>query len=200
MAEQKVIIMMADGLEECEALNVVDVLRRAEIDVQMVSINGKKHVDGSHGIGIDTDADLSELMPEGIEDAGKLAGELDMLILPGGMPGTKYLGSDARLIGLIAEMDKREKWLTAICAAPSVYAQAGILTGYRATCYPAFMDMLDEHGANITEDGAVVDGHFVTSRGLGTAISFGLTLVKVLLGAEKAEAVRDEIVSKAEIY
>ena len=200
MADKNVIIMMADGLEECEALNVVDVLRRAGIDLKMVSINGKKHVDGSHGIGIDTDLDLSDLLPDGVEGAATLADKLDMVILPGGMPGTKYLGSDARLIGLIAEMDKREKWLTAICAAPTVYAQAGLLTGRKATCYPALLDVLDEHGADVSEEKVVIDGHFVTSRGLGTAMSFGLTLTKVLISQEKAEEVRADIVSTDEIF
>ena len=200
MADKNVIIMMADGLEECEALNVVDVLRRAGIDLKMVSINGKKHVDGSHGIGIDTDLDLSDLLPDGAEGAAALADKLDMVILPGGMPGTKHLGSDARLIGLIAEMDKREKWLAAICAAPTVYAQAGLLTGRKATCYPALLDVLDEHGADVSEEKVVIDGHFVTSRGLGTAMSFGLTLIKVLISQEKAEEVRADIVSTDDIF
>lgn len=200
MADKNVIIMMADGLEECEALNVVDVLRRAGIDLKMVSINGKKHVDGSHGIGIDTDLDLSDLLPDGVEGAAALADKLDMVILPGGMPGTTYLGSDARLIGLIAEMDKREKWLAAICAAPTVYAQAGLLTGRKATCYPALLDVLDEHGADVSEEKVVIDGHFVTSRGLGTAMSFGLTLAKVLISQEKAEEVRADIVSTDDIF
>ena len=197
MADKNVLIMMADGLEECEALNVVDVLRRAEIDVKMVSINGKKHVVGSHGIGIDTDLDLGDLLAD--KSAADLASELDMLILPGGMPGTKYLGDDARLIGLIAEMDKQDKWLAAICAAPTVYAQAGLLTGHKATCYPAMLEVLDELGAQISNDKAVIDGHFVTSRGLGTAITLGLTLVKILIDQKTAEELREDIVSTDEI-
>ena len=198
MADKNVVIMMADGLEECEALNVVDVLRRAGVGVKMVSINGKKHVDGSNGIAIDTDMDIADLFAD--REAFAVADELDMVILPGGMPGTTNLANCGQLIGLIAEMDKKEKWLAAICAAPSVYAQAGLLTGHRATCYPAFMEVLDEHGAKTEETPVVVDGHFVTSRGLGTAISFGFTLIRILCGKEKAAEVRDSIISDAPVF
>ena len=192
-----VALMMADGLEECEALNVLDVLRRAGVDVKTVSINGKSHVLGSHEIGIDCDTDIADLLADGTEAA---ADALDMLILPGGMPGTKYLGECEPLVKLIAAMDQRGKWLGAICAAPMVYAQCGVLNGRNATCYPGCDPVLKENGAAFREDKVVIDGHVVTSRGLGTAISFGLTLIGVLLGKEKAEEIRASIVSEDPIF
>ena len=191
-------LLMAEGLEECEALNVVDLLRRAGVDVRTVSLNADRHVTGSNGIGIDTDMTMDELYAD--REAFAAAEDLEMLILPGGMPGTKNLGNSAKVIGLIAEMNRQEKWLAAICAAPSVFAQAGFLTGRKATSYPAFMEVLDEAGAQIQEKAVVVDGHFVTSRGLGTAIPFGLTLIRVLKGQEKAEEIRDSIVSDDAIF
>lgn len=192
-----VVLMMADGCEECEALNTLDVLRRGGVDVATVCINGKKHVVGSHDIGIDCDMDLSELLADG---AAEVAAGLRMLILPGGMPGTKHLGDCAPLVGLIGEMNKQEKWLAAICAAPMVYAQTGVLTGHEAICYPGFEPVLEENGATIKEEAVVVDSHFITSRGLGTAISFGLTCLRVLMGEVKAYEIRDSIVSKDPIF
>lgn len=193
-----VILMMADGLEECEALNTLDILRRGGVNVATVSINGKKHVVSAHDVGIDCDCDLAELLAD--RSAAEIANDLQMLILPGGMPGTKYLGCCAPLIGLIGEMNKREKWLAAICAAPTVYAQCGVLTGHEAICYPGMENILDENGAAVKEEAVVVDGNFVTSRGLGTSISFGLTLVRVLMGEVKAYEVRDSIVSKDQVF
>lgn len=198
MKKTDVILMMADGLEECEALNTLDVLRRAGVDVATVSINGKKHVVGSHDIGIDCDMDLAELLAD--KSTAEVAADLQMLILPGGMPGTNNLGDCAPLVGLIGEMNKQGKWLAAICAAPMVFAHTGVLTGHEAICYPGCEGVLEENGATIKTEAVVVDENFVTSRGLGTAISFGLTLVRVLMGELKAHEVRDSIVSKDEIF
>lgn len=170
----KVYIFLADGFEEIEGLTVVDLLRRAEIDIQMVSITGKKEVTGSHNITVLADALFEEL---NFEDA-------DLLVLPGGMPGTRYLGEHEGLGRLLEEFNNRKKLLAAICAAPSVLGTKGLLKGKNATCYPGFEDKLV--GANAMLQDVVRDDNVVTSRGMGTAIDFSLALIRELKSEAEA--------------
>ena len=175
-------VFLAEGFEEIEALTVVDLLRRAGIECRMVSISEKVEVTGSHGIMVQADEALGELDFSG----------LDMLILPGGMPGTKNLKACAPLAEQIRAFDAADKYLAAICAAPTVFGEMGLLRGRRACCYPGCEDALD--GAEVVTEEVAVDGHFTTSRGMGTAIPFGLALIERLLDPGAAEEMAKRIV------
>lgn len=183
----KVSVFFADGCEEVEALTVVDLLRRAGIHTDMVSITGNQLVTSSHQVGIQTDVLFEEMD----------FSDTDLLVLPGGMPGTLHLQAHEGLTTLLKKYDEEgkqgnNKYVAAICAAPSVLGGLGILKGRRACCYPGFEEKLT--GAEVEESPAVRDGHVITGRGMGTAIPFGLKLIEVLCGAEKAEEVKKSIV------
>lgn len=166
-----VYIFLAQGFEEIEALATVDILRRAEIDVKMVSIEGIFEVKGAHGIKV-----FADIMFDEMKD------EPEMLILPGGMPGTINLGKFEPL----CDMLKKAKCpIAAICAAPSVFGELGLLKGKKATCYPGFEDKL--YGAEISDLPVVVNDNVITSRGAGTAHLFGFALVSILRNGELAE-------------
>ncbi len=176
-----VYLFLADGCEEVEALTVVDILRRAKADVQTVSIMGRRNVVSSHNIEIMADMIFEEIK----EDA-------DMLVLPGGIPGTPNLAAHAGLDQLIRSSAEKGIYLAAICAAPTVYGKKGLLEGRRATCYPGMEDGL--LGAKVSYESVVVDGNFITSRGLGTAIDFGLKLVEILKDKNLADTIAQKIV------
>lgn len=178
----KVYIFLADGFEEIEGLTVVDLMRRADIDIVTVSIKESKEVTTAHGISLKTDAVFNET---DFSDA-------DMLVLPGGMPGTLHLGEYKPLAELLTQFYQKGGKIAAICAAPSVFAQLGFLEGRRATAYPSFLEKLS--GAKTCEDKVVVDGNVTTSRGMGTAIDFGLSLITQLVGEQKAEEIAASIV------
>lgn len=175
-------VFFADGFEEIEGLTVVDLLRRASLGVHMVSI-GEKKVTGSHGIAIETDM--------GIDAVAEKEG--DILVLPGGMPGTLHLGACEALKEKLLGAEKKGVRLAAICAAPSVLGDLGLLAGKQAVCYPGFEKRLT--GASVPEKVPVVtDGHVTTSRGMGTAIPFGLELIRILAGKEAAEEIAKGII------
>lgn len=173
--------MLADGFEEVEALAVVDVLKRADMEVKLVSVSGKEVVAGTHGIRIMTDLTFRNADFDGC----------DMIFLPGGMPGTVHLKEHAGLMRQIREFYEKGKWLAAICAAPSIFGGMGILEGKKAICFPGFEKYL--RGAEITEERVVLDGHIFTSRGMGTAIDLGLEIVKYLIGEEQSEELAKSI-------
>ena len=179
-----VYIFLADGFEDIEGLTVVDLMRRAGINIVTVSIKEGREVTTAHGISLKTDTVFGET---DFSDA-------DMLVLPGGMPGTLHLGECAPLAELLTEFYQKGGKIAAICAAPSVFARLGFLEGRRATAYPSFLDKLS--GAKTCEDSVVVDGNVTTSRGMGTAIDFGLCLIAQLEGEEKAAEIADSIVYK----
>ena len=179
---KKLGIFMANGCEEIEGLAVVDLVRRTgEIEITTISISDTKQVEGAHKITFFADALASEVKFD----------ELDGVILPGGMPGTLNLGADENVNAVIKKFAEEGKMVAAICAAPSVLGAAGILEGRHATCYPGFEDKLT--GAEVLEDAVVIDGHVITSRGMGTAIDFGLAIIWYLLDDEKAEKVKNGI-------
>ncbi len=180
----KVSIFLADGFEEVEGLTVVDLLRRARIDVTMVSIMGRNKITGAHDIVVEAD-ELYEDMD---------FSNMDALILPGGMPGTKYLGEHSELVKLLKSFNKDQKLIAAICAAPSVLGVNSILDGKKATSYPGFEDKLE--GASFVEEPVVKDKNIITSRGLGTAIDFSLAIIEALKDKDRAEEVAKSIIYK----
>ena len=177
----KVYIFLADGFEEIEGLTVVDIMRRAKIDVETISITGQKQINGAHKIIVEAD----RLFEETDFSDG------DMLVLPGGMPGTLNLKEHEGLRNLIGEFDKKKKYLAAICAAPSILSELGILKGRKACAYPSFEEGLD--CAQVVHE-AVTDGHVTTGRGMGAAIPFALKLTELLCGTEKANEIAESIV------
>lgn len=178
---KRINIFLADGFEEVEAFTVVDILRRAGARIDMVSVTKDLAVRSSHGVEVKAD----KLFEEADRDA-------DLLVLPGGMPGTLSLKAHEGLAGLLKEFYGEGKYIAAICAAPTVFGSLGFLEGRRATCYPSMEDGLI--GAEKVTDPVVADGNVITSRGVGTAIPFALVLVEILLGKNKAEEVKQAIV------
>lgn len=181
----KVYVFLADGFEEIEGLTVVDILRRAGISVEMISVTGEKKITGSHGIVTEADA-----LFEKTDFAGAA-----MYVLPGGMPGTKHLGAHAGLRELLMQAETEGKKVAAICAAPSVLGDLGLLNGHRAVCYPGFEERLT--GAQVTQEEVEVSGNVTTSRGMGTAIPFALALVGQLASQEKADDLGRSIIWRA---
>ena len=178
----RVCVFLADGFEEIEGLTVVDILRRTGVEVSAVSITDEKMVTGSHGIRVEADARMKELDFKNTE----------MLVLPGGMPGTLHLGECKELTDLLLRFHESGKKVAAICAAPSILGDLGILKGRDAVCYPGFEDRLE--GANVTRAKVAADGGVTTSRGMGTAIPFALALVEQLVSKEKAAEVKKSII------
>lgn len=174
-------ILLAEGFEEIEALTQTDVLRRAGIDVKNVGVTGE-YVTGSHGITVKADiliTDAAKCVPEGI-------------ILPGGIPGTPNIAANKDAVELIKKVAQKGGLVAAICAAPSVLGEMGLLKGRKAICYPGFEDKLT--GATVTCEKVVVDGNFITSRGAGTAMDMALAIVTYITGEPSDK------LSKAMIY
>ena len=178
----KVFVFFADGFEEIEGLIVVDILSRADVTVEMISVTGKKEVTGSHGITVKADFLFEETD----------FAHASMYVLPGGMPGTKYLGAHEGLASLLSSAGTEGKKVAAICAAPSVLGDLGLLKGHRAVCYPGFEERLT--GAQVTDEEVVVSGDVITSRGMGTAIPFALALVGELRDQKTADELGNSII------
>ena len=174
--------LLADGFEEIEALCPVDVLRRAGLTVKTVGITGKT-VTGSHGITVTAD-----LLPSEAKDP------IELLFLPGGMPGSSNLDASAEVDALISRAVAEDAKIAAICAAPFVLGVRGLLKGRRATCYPGFEDRL--LGATYTKSAVEVDGNFITGIGMGAALDFALRLVEILKDKDTAEAIRAGVFAK----
>ena len=178
---KSVIVFLADGFEECEGLLVVDLLRRAGINVITASIMGKLDIISSHNVALRADA-LAEDVDYGAED---------MIVLPGGLPGTTCLGDNEIVRKRCLEFAASGKYVAAICAAPSILAELGLLEGKPATCHPAFEDKMC--GAIVTRGSVSVAGNIITGRGLGAGIPFALKLIEILVDKEAAEKVGAEI-------
>lgn len=169
-----VYVLLAEGFEEVEALTPVDLLRRAGVDVKLLGVTGEL-VRGAHGIGVQTDLPLDEAD----WDAA------DMVVLPGGMPGTKNLYADRRVTDAVQKCYDENKYVAAICAAPSVILGGmGLLKGRKATCYPGMEDGMA--GAVPLARTCVVDGKIITACGVGGALDFACALVSALCGEEQA--------------
>ena len=172
-----VYIHLATGFEEVEALTVIDLLRRAGIEVKSVSITGDKRVMGTHGIPVEADLVYEEADYDVCE----------MIVLPGGLPGADYLGEHEGLCSQIRSFADNGKYLAAICAAPQVLGAQGVLEGKKATIYPSMEDCLV--GAEPQDEIVVVDGKIITSMGPATAMPFALKLIEVLKDKESSDAV-----------
>lgn len=169
----KVLVPLAEGCEELEAVTIIDLLRRAGIDVVVAGLQPGT-VKASRG---------TQLVPDMSLDAA-LQNEFDMVVLPGGMPGARHLKEDPRILNLLKKMAEADKYTAAICAAPTVLAEAGLLNGKRATSYPGFLDKMALPDMQFVTDPVVRDGKVLTSRGPGTAMDFALTLIETLAGRE----------------
>ena len=176
-----VYVFLADGFEEIEALTTVDLLRRAGIETKTVSISEKYEVLGAHKIEVKADLLFDEADFE----------KADMIFLPGGIPGTPNLAAHRGLTEQILAFHKQGKKLAAICAAPGIYGELGLLEGKAATCYPGFEDKLK--GALPTEKKVITTDHITTARGMGVSIEMGLEIIKVLDSEEKAKKIASQI-------
>ena len=173
---------LAEGFEEVEALCPLDLLRRSGLSVVTVSVSadGSRMVKGAHGIGVEADITADEAA-----EMLRTRDDLEMIILPGGMPGTKNLDASELVHSFITEAAGAGAVLSAICAAPMILGKRGLLVGKKATCFPGF----EEYLAGAEVGGRVaVDGRIITSCGMGAALEFGLALVEALKGKETAEA------------
>lgn len=175
-------LLFANGTEEVEALTVVDLVRRAGIECSIVSVSGDKLVTGSHNITITADAV--------IEDYDFARDE--MIVFPGGMPGTNNVEAHPLVQKAITDAADSGKYLAAICAAPKILAHAGLLKGKKAGIYPGMEAELE--GSNVSFDQVSVDGKFITSRGLGTAIPFALQIIETLTDKETAVKIGKAVV------
>ncbi len=178
----KIAVFFADGCEEIEGLTVVDMLRRAGVEVVSVSIMGHREIKGSHNITFLADTVYEETDID----------SFDGIVLPGGMPGTLNLGAHQGVVSAVKKFAAEGKLTAAICAAPSVLGQAGVLQGRRAACHPGWEEKLT--GALISEETAVTDGNIITSRGMGTAIDFSLAMISSLADEETLARVKKGIV------
>ena len=175
---------LADGFEEIEALCPVDIMRRAGLTVTTVGIGGREIV-GSHGITVCADVSDSELCFEDIE----------LIFLPGGMPGTKNLDASKAVHQAIDLAIEQNAYIAAICAAPMILGKRGILNEKEAVCYPGFENYLD--GATVPADKKIItDGKIITAKGMGVAADLGLEIVRVLCGKEKSDALRKAIIAE----
>lgn len=170
----RVLVPLAQGCEELEAVTVIDLLRRAGIEVVTAGLEDGP-VRGSRG---------TVLVPDTTLDA-VLDRDFDMIVLPGGLPGADHLNEDARIRALLGRMADSDRYVAAICAAPKVLASAGLLDGRQATSYPGVLDQLEVPGMRYLDAPVVRDGRIVTSRGPGTAMDFALELIELLAGRDK---------------
>jgi 4-methyl-5(b-hydroxyethyl)-thiazole monophosphate biosynthesis len=175
-----VLVPLAQGCEELEAVTIIDLLRRAGIDVVSAGLDDQL-VRASRGVVLIPDTDLDSALKQ----------DFDMLVLPGGLPGADHLDNDPRIQSLLKEMTAKGKYTAAICAAPKVLVSSGVLENKKATAYPGVLDAL---GRTSEADAVVQDGKVITSRGPGTAMDFALSLIEVLVGKVKRDEVEKGLV------
>jgi protein deglycase len=179
--KKKIAVHLANGFEEIEAVSIIDVLRRADIEVVVVSVTGKLEVAGAHHLKIFADILFEEVNYN----------DLFMIVLPGGMPGASNLNEHIGLKTQIMHFNAENKMLAAICAAPLVFGNLGILNGKKAVCYPGFEKYLN--GAEVLTVPVIESDNFITGRGPGSAIQFALKLVEKIVSSEQAELVAKQM-------
>jgi 4-methyl-5(b-hydroxyethyl)-thiazole monophosphate biosynthesis len=179
----RVLVPLAQGCEELEAITITDLLVRAGITVVTAGLDNEP-VRASRGITIIPDTDLDTALHQ----------DFDMIVLPGGLPGADHLNNDPRIQQLIKTMASANKYIAAICAAPRVLAHAGLLDGRRATAYPGTLEKLSLPDTLLMPDAVVCDDNIITSRGPGTAMDFTLTLIEILAGMETRNQVEKGLV------
>ena len=173
-----VLVPLAQGVEELEAVTVIDLLRRADMDVVTAGLDARP-VKGSRGTVLLPDVTLEQALNR----------EYDMIVLPGGQPGATHLEQDLRIIALVKKMAATGRYTAAICAAPKVLARAGLLDDRRATAFPGALDPAQWPRIHQENRAVVTDGKIITSRGPGTAMDFALELIELLAGKEKRDRV-----------
>ena len=179
---KKVLVAIADGIEEIEAVCIIDVLRRAGSDVTVVSVGDNLQVTASRGVFLVADKLIADCAGQGY----------DLIALPGGMPGAENLRDCTILIDMLKEQKASDRYYAAICASPAVvFAACGLLKGCKATCYPSLMKKLPV----AVDEKVVIDGNCITSQGPGTALLFSLKLVEVLYGIDKADEIADAMLA-----
>lgn len=178
----KTAIYLGKGFEEIEALTVIDILRRAGIEIDMVSISNDVEVTGSHGITVRADKKMKKTKID----------EYNMIIFPGGLPGTTNLGNCNELMQAVVKFVNEGKWVAAICAAPSLFGKLGILQGKKACAYPGYEEELK--GAQVEYNQVSVDGKIITSRGMGCSIPFALKIVECLVSKELSDKLKEKII------
>ncbi|MBQ1303161.1 MAG: DJ-1/PfpI family protein [Firmicutes bacterium] len=181
--DKKVFVHLAEGFEEIEAMATIDILIRGELDVEIVSVTGEKIVKSVRGIGVQCDKLFEEV---DYSEGG-------MIVLPGGIPGVDNLGAHAGLVEQLKAYKEQGKWIAAICAAPIILHDNGLIEGKTLTCFPGVGDGFKE--ANVVEDIVAVDGKLITSQGPGTAIEFGLKILELLKGKEMSDYVRGRLLA-----
>lgn len=179
----RVLVPLANGCEELEAVTIIDLLRRAGIEVVTAGL-ADGPVTASRGVVLLPDSTLDQVLGD----------DFDMIVLPGGLPGADHLDADPRIHTLLQRMAEQDRYTAAICAAPKVLMNAGLLDGRKATAYPGIIDGQLAASSQLTDDAVVTDGRVVTSRGPGTAMDFALTLIELLLGSDKRRAVEEPLV------
>lgn len=178
-------MFLAEGFEEIEALCPLDIIRRAGLDIRTVGIGGRD-ITGAHAITVR--ADLCDSDFEALPDKSA-----DMVFLPGGMPGTLNLAASNTVINAVKAAHVGGKYIAAICAAPSILGDMGLLAGKEAICYPGFEERLT--GAAISDQRVVLDGKILTAAGMGAALDMGLKIVEIFCGKEKADSLRHAIIA-----
>ncbi|HQH54831.1 MAG TPA: DJ-1/PfpI family protein [Candidatus Hydrogenedentes bacterium] len=178
-----VLVPLAEGFEEIEAITIVDILRRAGFDVVTASLGGKS-VKAAHGVSIMADRTLDEALRD----------DYDMVVLPGGQPGTDNLDNDPRIHKVLKKMAGSGKFVGAICAAPKVLANAKLLEGKRATSYPGILDKMNLPTTTYTGAAVEKDGKILTSRGPGTAMDFALAIIEALDSPQKRKTIENSLV------
>lgn len=181
--DKKVFVHLAEGFEEIEALATIDILIRGELDTVIVSVTGEPVVRSVRGVGV-----VCDKLYEEVDYS-----ECGMIVLPGGIPGVDNLGAHEGLCSRLKEFKEEDKWIAAICAAPIILHNNGLIDGKTLTCFPGCGD--DFHEANVVTDKVTVDGKLITSQGPGTAIEFGLKIVEMLKGKEMADYVRGRLLA-----
>lgn len=178
-----VLLLLAEGFEEIEASTVLDLLRRAGVEVVTANVSGGDLVRGAHGLAVKADRNLAEVRDR----------VFSAVVLPGGMPGSTNLAESADVEHVLKAHAAQGTYVAAICAAPIVLAKYGLLKGRKATCYPGCEAQLT--GARIQDEAVVEDGQVITSRGPATAMDFGLTLIEKLVGAAKSREIRRAVLA-----
>jgi 4-methyl-5(b-hydroxyethyl)-thiazole monophosphate biosynthesis len=182
MTVSKVLIPLAQGCEELEAVTVIDLLRRAEIEVITAGLDDAP-IKCARGTVIIADKNIDEVIDD----------QFDLIVLPGGLPGADNLNDDSRIHQLITRLASEDKYVAAICAAPKVLLKNGILNNKNATAYPGALSALDTSQINLNEEAIQIDGKVITSRGPGTAMDFALTLIELLLGKDARNQVEEPL-------
>ncbi len=179
----RVLVPLAQGCEELEAVTIIDLLRRADIEVVTAGLDAQP-VTASGGVVLIPDVELDKVLDD----------DFDMMVLPGGLPGADNLDNDPRIHQMLKQMQEKGKYTAAICAAPKVLANAGLLADRQAVSYPGILDTMDLPSTRVLQQAVVSDDKVITSRGPGTAMDFALALIEHLLGSESRESVETALV------